>query len=175
MFPSAGDLFSTNSAGIWQISLIFVVYLGSLASSIIFPRPTSHSRACRDYGHRPSSTGPIADDNRSLLGYPGFRAKGLHACAGSLTPRVRYATRDIAAHRCCLPYQITRSALELGDFGAQLPCLHAPCQRFAAALTRGRRMTRGHGWSLTFTMQRTCTAYPLPTFTGAFELTPILL
>ena len=38
------------------------------------------------------------------------------------------------------------------DFGTQWPCLHAPCQRFAAALARGRRMTRGHGWSLTFTV-----------------------
>jgi hypothetical protein len=29
-------------------------------------------------------------------------------------------------------------------------------------------MTRGHGWSLAFTMWRTCTSYFLPAFTGAF-------
>ena len=152
VFPSTESLFSTNSAGSWLILFILVVYHYSLASSIICPRPTSHSRARRDYGHRPSSTGPIVDSNRPCLGSPGFRAKSLHTCAGSLTPQVRYATRDIAAYRCYLPRQATRSALELGDFGAQLPCLYAPCQRFAAALTRGRRMTRGHGWSLTITM-----------------------
>jgi len=38
-----------------------------------------------------------------------------------------------------------------------------------------RRMTRGHGWSLAFTMWRTCTTYPLPTFTGAFNLSPFFL
>ena len=29
-------------------------------------------------------------------------------------------------------------------------------------------MTRGHGWSLPFTMRRTFTSYSLPAFTGAF-------
>jgi hypothetical protein len=29
-------------------------------------------------------------------------------------------------------------------------------------------MTRGHGWSLTFTSWRTFTSYTLPAFTGAF-------
>ena len=52
----------------------------------------------------------------------------------------------------CLPRQATRSAPGLGDFGAHLPCLHAPCLRFAAHLTMGRRKTRGHSWSLAITM-----------------------
>jgi len=30
-------------------------------------------------------------------------------------------------------------------------------------------MTRGHGWLLTTTLWETCTPYPLPTFTGAFD------
>ena len=33
-------------------------------------------------------------------------------------------------------------------------------------------MTRGHGWSLTITLRGTFTPYSLPTFTGAFGLTP---
>ena len=92
------------------VGLCRVVYLCSFASSILLPRPTSHSLTCRDYGLWPSSTGPIADGNRSRLGYPGFRAKSLHACSGALTPRVRCAPRDIAAHQCCLPHCCTRSA-----------------------------------------------------------------
>jgi hypothetical protein len=35
-------------------------------------------------------------------------------------------------------------------------------------------MTQGHGWSLTITMRGTSTPYSLPTFTGAFDLTPVL-
>ena len=34
-------------------------------------------------------------------------------------------------------------------------------------------MTRGHGWSLSITMRGTFTPYSLPTFTGAFDLTPL--
>ena len=34
-------------------------------------------------------------------------------------------------------------------------------------------MTRGHGWSLTITMQGTFTPYSLPAFTGAFDATLI--
>jgi hypothetical protein len=84
----------------------------SLASSILCPRPTSQARACRDYGHWPSSTGPTVGHDRPPLGSPGFRAKSLHTCSGSQTPRVRCATRDIAAHQYCLPHHNTRSALE---------------------------------------------------------------
>ena len=52
------------------------------------------------------------------------------------------------------------------------PACQYPCQRFAARLTTGRRMTRGHDWSLAFIMQRTYTPYPLPTLAGAFGQTP---
>lgn len=97
-----------------------------------------------------SSTGPILDGDRSLPGPPGFCAKSLHACSGSLTPQVRNAARASATYDVAFP---TKSqGTRKGDFGAQLPCLHAPCQRFAAHLTMCRRMTRGHGWSLLITM-----------------------
>ena len=43
------------------------------------------------------------DGDRSFLGYPGFRAKGLHACTGSSTPRVRVATCDSATHDIAFP------------------------------------------------------------------------
>ena len=48
------------------------------------------------------------------------------------------------------------------------PACQYPCQRFAARLTTGRRMTRGHDWSLAFIMRETYTTYPLPALAGAF-------
>ena len=80
-----------------------VVHLCSSASQILPPCPTSHSRACRDCGLRPFSTGPTADHNRPILGSPGFRAKSLHACLGSLTPPSRFATRAIVTNRVAFP------------------------------------------------------------------------
>lgn len=36
-------------------------------------------------------------------------------------------------------------------------------------------MTRGHGWSLAFTMWRTFTSRSMPAFTGAFSLSPLMV
>ena len=94
-----------------------------------------------------------------------------HACAGSLTPRV--STPLAITRRTILPSPpFYKVGTRIGDFGAQSPCLHTPCQRFAATLANSRRMTRGHGRSLAFTMWWTFTTYPLPAFTGAFRISP---
>ena len=55
------------------------------------------------FGLWPSLTGPIAEYDRPSLGSPGFRAKNLRTCPGSLTPQVRYAARDSAVHRVAFP------------------------------------------------------------------------
>jgi hypothetical protein len=70
--------------------------LCSLASQILCTRPTSQWRTCRDCDHRSSSTGPNVMHDRPPLRFPGFRAKSLHACSGSLAPRVRVAARNSA-------------------------------------------------------------------------------
>lgn len=63
--------------------------------------------------------GPTVDSSRSPLGSPGFRAKSLRTCAGSLTPRVRFAARDSATYRVAFPTKSQGRQPELGDFGAQ--------------------------------------------------------
>jgi len=99
--------------------LSLVVHLCSFASSIIFLRPTSQTRACRAFGLWPSPTGPAVDCSRSPLGSPGFRAKSLSTCSGSLTPRVRCATRISATYRIAFPTKSQGRQPEIGDFGAQ--------------------------------------------------------
>lgn len=69
------------------------------------------------------------DDNRSLLGPPGFRAKSLHTCAGSMTPQVGNATRAIAADRIAFPVAQLGRHLEQViselDFHACMPPVNA--------------------------------------------------
>ena len=93
-------------------------------------------------------------------------------CMHALVLRLRGSVSPLAiAQRTILPSPSSHKVgTRIGDFGAQLPCLHAPCQRFAAPLARGRRMTRGHGWSLPITEWETFTPCPPPAFTGAFDL-----
>jgi hypothetical protein len=50
--------------------------------------------------------------------------------------------------RCCLPLLSTASAPRNADFAAQLPSLHDPYRRFAAALADGQRTAQGHRGSL---------------------------
>lgn len=99
--------------------LSLVVHLCSFASSIIFLRPTSQARTCRAFGLWPSPTGPTVDNSRSRLGSPGFRTKSLRTCSGSLTPRVRCATRINATRRIAFPTKSQGRQPKIGDFGAQ--------------------------------------------------------
>ena len=99
--------------------LSLVVHLCSFASSILFLRPTSQERTCRAFGLWPSPTGPTINSSRSPLGSPGFRTKSLHTCSGSLTPRVRCATRVSATYRVAFPTKSQGRQPEIGDFGAQ--------------------------------------------------------
>ncbi len=96
-----------------------IVHLCSFVSSILCLRPTSQARTCREFGFWPSPTGPTADCSRSPLGSPGFRAKSLRTCSGSLTPQVRCATRVSATHRIAFPTKSQGRQPEIGDFGAQ--------------------------------------------------------
>lgn len=117
-FPSAGGIFYTNSAGGWS-PVGVIVHLCSFASSIIFLRPTSQARTCREFGLWSSPTGRAEDDSRSSLGSPGFCAKSLHTCSGSLTSRVRCATRVSATYRIAFPTKSQGRQPEKGDFGVQ--------------------------------------------------------
>ena len=88
---------------------------------------------------------------------------------GSLTPwagthlAYRYAP-------CCLPHNCTRSTHQRFDFGALYLAYATPHQRFAAALTRSRRMIRGHSGSLRLTMWWTFTTSSMPVYAGAFAI-----
>ncbi len=113
------EAFSPQTPPVVGRAVGVIVYLCSLASSIIFLRPTSQTRTCRALGLWPSPTGPTVDSSRSHLGSPGFRTKSLHTCSGSLTPRVRCATRAGATYRIAFPTKSQGRQPELGDFGAQ--------------------------------------------------------
>ncbi len=113
------EAFSPQTPPVVGHALGVIVHLCSFASSIIFLRPTSQTRTCRALGLWPSPTGPAVDCSRSHLGSPGFRAKSLRTCSGSLTPRVRCATRLSATYRFAFPTKSQGRQPELDDFGAQ--------------------------------------------------------
>lgn len=149
-FPLATGLFSTDSADGWP------TFIGGASWFIRFidtiPVSDFPSADMPEYSHRPFPTAPIHGRDRSHPGSPGFRAESLRTCPGSLTPWVRCAACDNATLRAAFPIKSQGRRPKMGDFGARSPSLNAPCQRFAATLTSGRRMTRGHGWSLTFAL-----------------------
>lgn len=86
----------------------------------------------------------------------GLRLRGLERRS-----RLRFAP-------CCLPLRRTGSAPGFVLSKLYITAYTCPCQRFAAFLTLGRRMTRGRGWSLAFATWRTFTSYLMPALTGAF-------
>ncbi len=113
------EAFSPRTPPVVGHAVGVIVHLCSFASSIIFLRPTSQGHTCRTLGFWPSPTGPAVDRSRSSLGSPGFRTKSLRTCSGSLTPRVRCATRVSATHRIAFPTKSQGRQPEIGDFGAQ--------------------------------------------------------
>ncbi len=113
------EAFSPRTPPVVGHAVGVIVHLCSFASSIICLRPTSQTRTCRALGLWPSPTGPTVDCSRSHLGSPGFRTKSLRTCSGSLTPRVRCATRVSAKYRIDFPTKSQGRQPEIGDFGAQ--------------------------------------------------------
>jgi hypothetical protein len=63
----------------------------SAASGVLRDRPTSHGRACRNFGLRPSPADPAYHRQWVPVGSPVSRAKSFHACSGSPTARGRRA------------------------------------------------------------------------------------
>ena len=84
--------------------------LCSSASPVLCNRPTSHGRACRACGLRPSPTGPAHHPRRATVGSPSSRVESFHACAGPPTARDPAAARVCRRRRCCLPPRLTTSA-----------------------------------------------------------------
>jgi len=113
------EAFSPQTPPVVGLAVGVIVHLCSSASSILCLRPTSQERTCRAFGLWPSPTGPTVDCSRSPLGSPGFRTKSLRTCSGSLTPRVRCATRVSATYRIAFPTKSQGRQPEIGDFGAQ--------------------------------------------------------
>ena len=113
------EAFSPQTPPVVGRAVGVIVHLCSFASSIICLRPTSQARTCRAFGLWPSPTGPAVNGNWSPLGSPGFRTKSLRTCSGSLTPRVRCATRVSATYRFAFPTKSPGRQPEIGDFGAQ--------------------------------------------------------
>ena len=113
------EAFSPQTPPVVGLAVGVIVHLCSFASLIICLRPTSQARTYQVFGLWPSPTGPTVDGSRSPLGSPGFRTKSLRTCSGSLTPRVRCATRVSATYRFAFPTKSQGRQPELGDFGAQ--------------------------------------------------------
>lgn len=72
-----------------------------------------------EFSLRPFPSGPITGRDRSHAGSPGFRAKSLRACPGSLTPWVQSATCDNATPRAAFPIKSQGRQPKRGDFGAR--------------------------------------------------------
>ncbi len=70
-------------------------------------------------GLQPVTPGLSSPSRRLYEPEAGFRTKSLRTCSGSLTPRVRCATRVSATYRFAFPTKSQGRQPETGDFGAQ--------------------------------------------------------
>ena len=149
-----------------------VVHPCSFASSILRLRPTSGHRACRDDGlGLPRPDRPWMAVGRS----PDLPVSVHGACVHALVLRLRGSGNvpcDSATSRAAFPVRQRGRQPERVISELNSPACTPPVNASPPPLTRGRRMTRGHGWSLAFTMWRTCTSRSMPAFTGAFCLSP---
>jgi hypothetical protein len=85
-----------------------VAFLCSVASSVLWPHPTSHPRTCSACGLKPSRAGPARV--RARVRPPRFRAKNFSTCARSSTARGSSHASRYAMGRCCLLLLRMRSA-----------------------------------------------------------------
>jgi hypothetical protein len=114
-----------------------VALLCSVASSVLWPHPTSHPRACSACGLWPSradSNQGSGMDEISQVPYKGrLHVLGVSDCARLLS------CKPIAQGGCCLLFSGTRSAPRNSTrFAAQYPARGLPCERFTSNLAVSR-------------------------------------
>ena len=90
-------------------------FLGAYMSSVR-PLAFPDRAGC---GWQPDTPGISSPRRRLYEPEAGFRTKSLRTCSGSLTPRVRCATRFSATYRIAFPTKSQGRQPEIGDFGAQ--------------------------------------------------------